>query len=104
MTDRNMTSIEIIDDNEPLPLAELLAYSHIERTHLFELVDAGVVTPIGTAVERWTFVRGDLRRVRAAHRLMSDLDINVGGVALVLELIEERNALLKRLRMDTEPR
>jgi len=90
-----LQTIEIVDDAAPLQLAELLDSTHIERTYLIEMVEAGVILPHGASIEQWTFVRGDLKRVRTAQRLMADLDINIAGAALVLDLLDEREALLK---------
>jgi chaperone modulatory protein CbpM len=91
-------AIEILDDTAPVPLSEVLASTRLERTYLVNMVEAGVVTPVGATIEQWTFVRADLRRLRIARRLIEDLDVNAAGVALILDLLEERNALLSRVR------
>jgi chaperone modulatory protein CbpM len=94
---------EIVDDGAPLRFVEVLAYTRIERTYLVEMVEAGIVSPktapSDARVEEWQFTRGDLRRIRTAYRLISDLQVNLSGAALILDLIEEREALLKRLRL-----
>ena len=99
MTTLEIKTIEIVDEAAPMPLAELLDCTHIERTYLVEMVEAGVVTPIGASIEQWTFVRGDLRRVRIAQRLIADLEVNIAGAALVLDLLDEREALHRRVRV-----
>jgi len=91
-------SVEIIEDSAPVPCAEVLTRTRLERTNLVEMVEAGVVTPNGTTIEQWTFVRRDVKRLEAARRLISDLDINIAGAALILELLDERDDLLKKLR------
>jgi chaperone modulatory protein CbpM len=98
MTTIEFHAVEIVDDAAPMHVAELLACAHVEQRFLVDMVEAGIVTPRGTSAEQWTFVRGDLRKVRTARRLMVDLDINPAGAALILELLDERNTLLRRLR------
>ena len=90
---------EIVDDAAPLRLTDLLEYTHVERTLLVEMVDAGVLSPNGESVEQWQFVRRDLQRLRTAQRLINDFDINVTAVALVLDLLEERQELTRRLHL-----
>jgi chaperone modulatory protein CbpM len=90
-------SIEILDGS--ITLVEMIASTRIERTLVIEMVDAGLLDPIGEAIEQWQFASRDLRRLRAAQRLMSDLGVNLSGAALILDLIEERDALAARLDM-----
>lgn len=99
MSTRKIAHIEIIDENEPLSLEKFLACAQMERAYLLEMVEAGIASPLGGTVEQWTFVRGDLRRIRIARRLMSDLEVNVSGAALILDLLAERDALRQRLRL-----
>jgi chaperone modulatory protein CbpM len=63
------------------------------------LVDHGVVTPVARAAPEWEFTPSHIARARKAARLMRDLGLNVAGVALVLDLIEERDALARRLAL-----
>jgi chaperone modulatory protein CbpM len=103
--------IEIVDDAAPVQLVEVLTAIRIERTHLVEMVEAGVVSPLVSStgpsttpssavnIEQWQFARRDLRRLRAAQRLIADLQVNVAGAALILDLIDERDALLKSVRL-----
>jgi chaperone modulatory protein CbpM len=87
-------SIEILDGS--ITLVEMIASTHIERTLVIEMVDAGLLDPSGNAIEQWQFASRDLRRLRAAQRLVNDLGVNLSGAALILDLIEERDALLAR--------
>ena len=57
----------------------------------------GVLDPHGSAVEEWRFHGVCIARAKKASRLRRDLGINVPGVAMVLQLLEERHAVLRRL-------
>jgi chaperone modulatory protein CbpM len=98
MSDLELLAVEIVDDTASLSMAELLACARIEFESLLQLVDAGVLSPDGSSVEQWWFRRRDLRRIRVAQRLIEDLEVNPAGVAVILDLIEERNALMRSLR------
>jgi chaperone modulatory protein CbpM len=103
MTIVEMTTIELLDDTLSLPVNEVLAITRIERSYLIEMVDAGIVTPSGMSVDQWTFASRDLRRLRIARRLIADLDVNAAGAAVILDLLEERNALLRLAQIGELP-
>jgi len=90
---REEIAIEVLDENSSWSVAEFIRYTHVERTYLHELVDTGLLEPAGAAEEQWQFAQRDLRRWRTAQRLISDLGVNLSGAALILDLIEERDAL-----------
>jgi chaperone modulatory protein CbpM len=98
MSMQEIHSIEILADGS-ISLIEMLAVTRIERLRMIEMVDAGLLEPVGSVIEQWQFASRDLRRLRAALRLMEDLDVNLAGAALILDLIEERDALRARVTM-----
>jgi chaperone modulatory protein CbpM len=98
MSPHEIHSIEILADGS-ITLVEMIASTHIERTRVIEMVDAGLLDPIGNAIEQWQFASRDLRRLRAAQRLVNDLGVNLSGAALILDLIEERDVLSARVAM-----
>ncbi|MGJ8623095.1 MAG: chaperone modulator CbpM [Yoonia sp.] len=84
---------------ETLSLSELTMFCHTNADWVVTLVEHGVVTPIAETAPEWEFTPPHIARARKAARLMRDLGLNVAGVALVLDLIEERDALARRLAM-----
>lgn len=88
-----------VDVVETLSLSELTLFCDTNADWVIQLVDHGVVTPITRSAPEWEFTPSHIARARKAARLMRDLGLNVAGVALVLELIEERDALARRLAM-----
>jgi chaperone modulatory protein CbpM len=99
MNTSEVTVIEIVDDTAALSFVDLLACTQVEQTFVIELVDMGLLEPEGPAIEQWRFASRDLRRLRSAQRLVNDLGVNLAGAAVILELIEQRDALLRRLQM-----
>ena len=60
---------------------------------------AGVIEPRGSAPEAWAFPATDLVRVRAVARLVRDLDVNLEGAAVIVDLIAERRRLERRIAL-----
>ena len=65
---------------------------------VFELVEEGVIEPLGGDPAHWRFRGVSVRRVRCAQRLERDLRVNVAGAALALDLLDELERLRARLR------
>jgi len=57
-----------------------------------------VLSVAAVEAEQWRFAGTALRRARTALRLQRDLEINLPGVALALELMEELEALRRELQ------
>jgi chaperone modulatory protein CbpM len=72
----------------------------VEERHIVEFVEEGVLSVVEMNAAEWRFTGTALRRARLALRLERDLEINLAGVALALELIEE----LERLRRELNAR
>lgn len=84
---------------ETLSLSELTMFCDTNAEWVITLVEHGVVTPVTRLATEWEFTPAHIARARKASRLMRDLGLNFAGVALVLDLIEERDALARKLAM-----
>lgn len=62
---------------------------------VLELVDQGIIDPLGKPGD-WRFHGEALLRARRARRLMHDLGVNLPGVALALDLLDELEELRRR--------
>ena len=82
---------------DALSLPELCRFCRADEAWIVELVEHGVLTPVGRDRSNWHFVGTSIVRAKKAQRLNRDLGINAPGVALALELLEERDAVLRRL-------
>lgn len=88
---------EIFEEYAMLSIEDLSRLCAVDRTVIVELVDEGVLS-ITEITPEWRFSGSALRRARTALRLQRDLEINLPGVALVLELMEELEALRREIR------
>lgn len=89
----------IFDQSTILSIKDLSRMCQVDERHIVEFVEEGVLNVVEVSSE-WHFTGDALRRVRLAVRLERDLELNLAGVALALDLIEE----LQRLRRELEAR
>ena len=88
----------ILDEQAQLTLAELGRACAVHAELIIELVEEGVLAPIGREPDHWLFTGAHMRRARMALRLQCDLGVNLAGAALALQLLDEIEALRARLR------
>jgi chaperone modulatory protein CbpM len=90
----------IFEESALLTVKDLSRMCAVEERHIVEFVEEGVLSVVEVNAAEWHFTGTALRRARLALRLERDLEINLAGVALALELIEE----LERLRRELDAR
>jgi len=88
----------LLDEQAGLTLAEVSRACAVHAERIVELVEEGVLSPIGPEPHRWRFTGTHMRRARVAVRLQGDLGINLAGAALALQLLDEIEDLRARLR------
>jgi len=89
---------DLLDEDMELSLVELSRVCEVAPERVIELVEEGIVEPLGRDPSRWRFHGLSIRRVRCAVRLERDLGVNAPGAALALELLEELELLRARMR------
>ncbi len=92
-----MTSL-ILEEQTGLSLADLCRACEAEAERIMELVHEGVLAPAGAGPGEWRFSGLHLQRARVALRLQADLDVNLAGAALALELLDELDELRARVQ------
>lgn len=94
---------EVLDDDMELSLTELCRACRLPTERVIELVEHGVIEPVGSEPGLWRFQAISLRRVRFVQRLEQDLGVNIAGAALALDLLAELELLRTRLaRLDED--
>lgn len=78
-------------------LTEVCAELNLPRDACVELVEQGIVQPEGRKPEEWTFDITMVSVIRRATRLRRDLDLDWSAVAMVVNLLEERDQLKAEL-------
>lgn len=94
----SLLSGEVLEEEVELTLVELCRACQMPADEAFDLVEQGVIEPLGRDPARWRFRGISVRRVRLVQRLERDLGVNVAGAALALDLLDELEHLRARLR------
>jgi chaperone modulatory protein CbpM len=105
----------IPEEQSVLTLAEISSACAVQTEYIIELVAEGVITPEVDAQAAqepapevaaethepysWRFTGMHMRHVRIASHLQSDLGVNLAGVGLALQLLDEVEALRTRLNV-----
>lgn len=91
----------ILDEQGILTLAEISSACAVETEYIVELVEEGLITPEVAPESRepqsWRFSGMHIRHARIASHLQGDLGVNLPGVALALQLLDEVEVLRTRL-------
>lgn len=89
----------LFEEQTPLSVNQLSERCMISKVEIEELVYEGVIEPLKVHEELWSFSSETLWRVKKVQRLRRDLDLNIPGAALTMQLldrIEELEKMLKR--------
>lgn len=89
---------QIIDEHATVSLGELCRSCGVPAEWVSRLVEEGVLEPTrASGATRWEFSMQYLPRVHRAARLERDLGLNMSGIALTLELMDEIRRLRRRV-------
>ncbi|MGR9087263.1 MAG: chaperone modulator CbpM [Gammaproteobacteria bacterium] len=88
----------VLDESIRFTLVELCQCAKVNPEYVLEMVEEGVLEPQGESVHTWVFDTKALKRLQVALRLQRDLGVNLQGSALVLDLLEEVEALRRQPR------
>ncbi len=98
MSDPPLTPIaELLDEDLVFSLNDLAQRGAVHVEVIIELVEEGVLEPEGKAPEQWRFRGPDLVRLHRAINLQRDLELNLPGIALAIELLDELDELRAKL-------
>ncbi|TGN40360.1 chaperone modulator CbpM [Marinobacter confluentis] len=92
MTDKDrILSVELVEPSATFTLREICERGGCHAEFVIKLVNYGVIAPVEETPEQrqWRFDLHTLARLRKAQRLQRDLKINLPGLAMSLELLDE---------------
>ncbi len=89
---------EIIGQETTYSVDDVSRCCRVETTWVAELVEHGIVDATGQRADEWRFTEVAVVRIAKARRLGRDLDLNLPGIALALDLLEEIEGLRARIR------
>lgn len=89
----------IVESEVHMSIVELSHASRTPQELIMSWVSEGVLSPTGSSPQDWRFSGNSLSRAKTAAHLTHDLELNVPGVALALELLDEIAQLRARLNI-----
>ncbi|MDA3919598.1 MAG: MerR family transcriptional regulator [Salinisphaera sp.] len=94
---------EIIEEHHVLSLGQICRSCGVRADWVILLVDEGVLEPLKIDETHFQFTARHMRRLHTARRLQRDLGLDIAGIALALELMDEIRELRNRLQALGEP-
>jgi chaperone modulatory protein CbpM len=88
----------VMDETVQFSLVELCECAKTSQDRVIEMVEEGILDPEGNSIHTWRFDTKALKRLQIAIHLQHDLGVNLPGSALVLDLLEEMEALRRQMR------
>lgn len=89
----------LLEEDSEVTLAQLCEACAVHAEAIEAMMDEGIIAPVGGGSGgRWRFTRSSVVRVRTVLRIQRDLNVNLSGAALALDLLERIEALQARLR------
>ncbi len=96
MTEQMIITGVLIDENMTVSFVEACQKYNLSEELLMEMIEHGLVKPHTEKTKYLSFDQKTIGRIQSARRLQEDLAINLAGVVLVLELLDE----LEHMRSD----
>lgn len=101
MTNKNIELVTdvIVSDEQTISIVELCHCCTLPIEQVLTLVEYGIIEPLDFHLShiRWQFMGSSVIRIHTAQRLQRDLDVNLAGAALALDLLDEIK-MLRRLK------
>ncbi len=93
MTKKEVLIIASHPDAASLSLHELEAMFALYPDFIQSLIDHDIISPVRSSQGEWLFEVHHLQRIKRALRLHRDLEVNLPGIAIVLDLLDEIESL-----------
>ena len=91
--DLSLVHTGTVIEEDSLTLGQLCRACGAHADWIICLVEESIIEPQGEEMRLWRFSGASMVRARSALRLQRDLGINLAGIALALDLMEELESL-----------
>jgi chaperone modulatory protein CbpM len=89
--------VDLLDETLELTLADICRICSVQEQLVVEIVEEGIVEPLGAGQPQWRFTGVAVTRIQRVIKLQHDFDVNLPGAALALDLLEEIERLKRAL-------
>ncbi len=98
MVDKEITVVSMEAQSE-LSFEELCEVCHVTQEFMHELIEYGAIEPKGISIEVWRFNPNHMRKIQIIKRLQHDLEVNLPGAALAIELMDQIEEMRVQLEL-----
>ena len=88
----------IVEEGEYISLIHLCRYCNLSQEEIVELVNEGILKPLGSQKHEWQFNFSTVRRVKKARRLQKDFELTLSASGLVIHLLDRIEELESKLK------
>jgi chaperone modulatory protein CbpM len=89
---------DLLDDSIEFTLGDLCRIVGVQEQLVVEIVEEGIVEPLGAGRSEWRFTGVAVTRIQRVIRLQQEFEVNLPGAALALELLDEIERLKRGSR------
>ncbi|TAL58685.1 MAG: molecular chaperone [Legionella sp.] len=97
MNQENLLTGVLIEETTTYTFTEVCHRYHIPKELLIEIIEIGLFPEQNITAEQMVLDQKSLMRLETAFRLHRDLEVNLPGVALALELMDEMERMRNEL-------
>jgi chaperone modulatory protein CbpM len=93
----------IIDEEDDINLVQLCNYCELQQETVIDMVNEGIVEPLGQSKVEWRFSFTTVERLKRIKRLQRDFDLTLPGVGLAMDLLDRIEKLERMLQYYENP-
>ena len=91
----------IIEEEEPMTIIQICERCKLSKEEIIELIEEGIIYPKDKQNKSLSFSFDTIDRILKVKRLKRDMDLNMAGVALAVNLLDRIEELERKiLRMN----
>lgn len=99
MAKQTLTIVADYADIAPVSLQELCQIFTISPQFIQDLVNYDIIYPKDKQAKEWVFDLVHIERVKISLRLHKDLEVNLSGVAVILDLLDQVHDLQAKMQL-----
>ncbi len=97
MAEKTLVVGIVLEDTTTISFVDVCELCNISEDVLLEMMEHGLLGNRLNDFKKNELTRNHLMRIRSAARLKNDLELNISGVVLVMELLDELHQLQDEL-------
>jgi chaperone modulatory protein CbpM len=98
MVGKEITVLSMEAQSE-LSFEELCEVCHVTHEFIRELIEYGAIEPKGMSIGVWRFNPDHMRKIQIIKRLHEDLEVNLPGAALAMDLMDQMEQMRAQLEL-----